>query len=238
MYHNHLAVLASLAVAGCNANAGAPPVDATIPPPTPYAGRPILPIKSLDIGQVYRTDAPNIKENQIVYIKNLCPNDYIETQALSEIAKKYATPKAIETGGGYKDQRDINASAGISGVNTSFLTLGTSASFVDKVAYEVNNVKRVDVDDEDLDIIKSKLGPNCLKSISKWNKMHYETFIIAGAWNAGSLKTTVEFKPEIKADAKIAIAQKFSPGANIDYSNNHIVSMSGNDQYFSIIPLR
>ena len=230
----HACILTSFAFAGC----GSAPVIDPVVPQSPYHGRAILPVKTLKIGQVYRTDVAGAKPSQLVYLMNICSKDFTDTPVLAAIAKKYANPTFVDTGGGLSETRNVNASAGISGADFSFLSLGATVSAVDKVSYEYKNVKRVDVSEEDKLTISSKLGKDCRKLIADYTAKGYESFIVAGAWNAGSLSTSVSFKPEVKVDAKVTVAKTFAPGMSIDASNEHNVTLSGSDQYFSVIPLR
>src|SRR3954466_2245112 len=109
-----LALAPAVLVAGCP---GADPL------PTVYAGIPILPVKTLQLGQVYRTDAPNKGGGKMTYVINLCPDDFLKTPALKEIASKYATPGFVETGGSSTETRNVAAKAGVSGVDFSFASL-------------------------------------------------------------------------------------------------------------------
>ena len=123
---------------------------------------------------------------------NICPNDYVQTAALAAIAKKYSDPSLlVDTGGGATITRSLNASGSVSGVNVSFLQLGADAGIAQSLTYDYQGVKRIDVQPDDQNTIKAKLGTNCNKLISTYRQQGYSVFIVAGAWWAATVSTTV-----------------------------------------------
>jgi hypothetical protein len=207
-------------------------------PASQYDGKAILPVKTLKVGRVYRTATPTANTNGLPYIVQICPRDFLETPALAEIAKRYDKPDFVDFGGGYTATSTQSGSFGLGGLRVSAVDLGIGGSLLKSAKYEYKNIRRIDVSDEDQDLIRAKLGTECRKLISDWNSRGYDAFIVAGAWQAESITTTLEFKPEISADLKFKLAESISPGANLKYNNNQIISLSGSNQYFKVIPIR
>lgn len=234
MHPKYLIFSLLLFVGGCVTTAD-PMLPGLFPP---YAGRPIVPIKGLKIGEVYRTDTANVAPDQVSYIVPICTADFKETAALKKIAKKYQDPSLfVDTGGGSVITRNINASGNISGVKIRWLSLGANAGVVNSVTYNVQGVKRIDVEPGDESIIRSKLGKKCKALIRSYKAKGYSAFIVAGAWRASTLTTTVDLKPSAGVTASFNVLKAFSPATKMTYSDEQKIVSTGKNQYFVVVPL-
>lgn len=206
--------------------------------PFPYQGQLIIPVTDLKVGQVYRTDAKNVSNDQISYVVNICPMDYVQTPALAAIARKYSDPSLfVDTGGGATITRNLNASGRAGGINVKFLQLDADASVANSLTYDYEGVKRIDVQPEDAATIKAKLGQSCNNLIAAYRKQGYSVFVVAGAWWAGTIATTVDLMPSANLDAGIQLTTSFSPSAKVSYSDEQKIVTTGKNQYFVAIPL-
>lgn len=215
-------------VAGCNSpnfpNQISGPI--TQPMSDPYPGRNIFPVGEVSLAQIYVTQK-NPSNSSQPYLKLICPDDFEQTQALKDIAKRYSNAQGNAMVD-YTDKYTTSLNASVTGIPIHFITIGATYEPTATTTINYSGVMQYSVKDADTQTVWQKISDNCKKLIKK-----YSGFAVTQAIKASSIsvEVTKSNDPNVTAGLKVG---NMSPGFNLGSKSDSDVTLSGKDLFFKI----
>jgi hypothetical protein len=232
MRKQFLAIGMATALAACNAQ-GMPsgPAAGGIT----FGATPINPTHYLQTGRIYRSTVPAKQITSATQFQNLCPEDFRKTGALRGIGNH------IDTQPVFLGKRSATTSPelgiGLSGLDIAPLaSAGVKLGFKSSVSIEVENVNVEELSETGVAVVRSKIGGDCRKLVTKWSGRGHLVFIAQRLFKAGKLVIRVSYTPTIEASAAIKIIEKIAPNLNFTIKNDRSAVAEVNGATIELVP--
>lgn len=174
-------------------------------------GRKIYPEPTSVVGYVYRSVDTVTSPSEIIKLKKICTDDFVITNSLNYISKKYQDAEGIEVLGPALEVQDKTSGFSLTGIKVSGISLGSGANMLDKVESKWGAVHKIELSEADQKAISEGLGAKCQSLIGSWRAKGHGAFVVLAGYlqKSFSVKFSVgsEFNAVAGGNAKVGLTE-------------------------------